>query len=125
PPVPRRAQGRLLTGCREPLVDRLARALEGAVDRRNRRVERFRRLPSREAEHVAQDQHGALAAREVLERRDERELDRLALLVASVGRGIPAGEADALVRIGVDPDRPDERPPDAATRLPPPAPRWG
>ena len=46
-----------------------------------------RRPPRREAQHVAQDQHRALARRQVLQRGDERELDRLALLVAGLGPG--------------------------------------
>ena len=45
------------------------------------------------AEHLAQDEHGALARREVLERGDEGELDTLALLVAHIGRGLAPREA--------------------------------
>jgi hypothetical protein len=45
----------------------------------------------------------------VLQRRDERELQRLALLVASVRGRIPALEPEALVRIRLEPDRLDER----------------
>ena len=107
--VAERAQRRLLALLGEPLVDGLVRALQGAVDRRRRRLERVGDLAAREAEHVAQDQHGALARRQVLERGDERELDALALLVASLGRGEAVLEAEPLVRVRLDPDRLDER----------------
>ena len=50
-------------------------------------------LRGREAEHLAQDQHRALVRRQVLERRDERQLDALALLVGRTGRGEPVREA--------------------------------
>jgi hypothetical protein len=39
-----------------------------------------------EPEHAAQDEHGALARWQVLQRDDERQLDRLALLVAGLTR---------------------------------------
>ena len=68
-----------------PLVDRLARPLQRAVDRGDGHVERVAGLLRREVEHLAQDQHGALARRQVLERGDERELDALARLVPSLG----------------------------------------
>ena len=42
----------------------------------------------REAEHVAEDEHGALARGQVLERRDEGELDALALLVTRLEDGL-------------------------------------
>ena len=47
---------------------------------------------AREAEHLAQDQHGALVGRQVLQRGDEGQLDALALLVAAPpGAARPAG----------------------------------
>ena len=49
--------------CGEALVDRLVGALERAVDRGRRRLERVGDLAGGEAEHVAQDQHRALARR--------------------------------------------------------------
>ena len=54
-------------------------ALERGVDRGGRGVERLGDLGGRPAEHVAQDQHGALAGRQVLQGGDEREPDRVAL----------------------------------------------
>jgi hypothetical protein len=45
----------------------------------------------------------------VLERGDEGKLDALALLVAGLGRGIAVLEAQPLVRVGLHPDRLDER----------------
>ena len=67
------------------------------------------RLARREAEHVAEDEHGALARRQVLERRDEGELDALALLVARLRTGEPVLEAQPLIGIGLHPDRFDQR----------------
>jgi hypothetical protein len=55
------------------------RALRGAVDGRDGRLEQFRGLLGRAAEDVAQDQHSARQRREVLDRHEERELDRLLL----------------------------------------------
>jgi hypothetical protein len=49
-------------------------------------------LPGREAEHLAQDETGALGGRKVLEGDDERQLDALPLLVARVRAGEPVLE---------------------------------
>src|ERR687898_2481769 len=95
--VAERSQGGLLTLLREPLFHRLPRALQGAVRRRDGRVERLRSLLRREAEHVAEDQHGALRGRQMLKRGDEGELDALALLVAGLGRRVPVLEAELPV----------------------------
>jgi hypothetical protein len=81
------------------------RPLERAVDAGRRRLERAGDLAGREAEDVAEDQHGALAPRQVLERRDEGELDALALLVAGLGPGEPVLQAERVVRIRIDPER--------------------
>ncbi len=54
-------------------------------------------------------EHRALGGRQVLQRRDEGELDGLALLVACVRRGIAVPEPQRLVRVGLDPHRLDER----------------
>ena len=89
------------TGC--------AGALQRAVDGGDRRLERLRDLPGREAEHLAKDQHRALVGRQVLKRGDERELHGLALLVAGLGRGVAVLEAERLVRVRLDPDRLDQR----------------
>ena len=62
-------------------VDRLERGaspLQGAVDRGNARLQQLGSLGRLPAEHLAEDQHRALLRRQVLQSRDERELDRLA-----------------------------------------------
>jgi hypothetical protein len=45
----------------------------------------------------------------VLKRGDEGELDGLALLVASLGRGIPVFKPERLIGVRLDPYRLDER----------------
>ncbi len=55
------------------------RALEGGVDGGSGGVERLGGLGGRPAQDVAQDQHGALARRQVLQRGDEREPDGVLL----------------------------------------------
>ena len=102
--VVERAQRGLLTLLGELLVDGLACPLEGAVDGRDRGVERLRDLAGREAEHLAQDQHRALVGGQVLERRDEGQLDALAQLVAGLGRGVAVLEPQPGVRERLDPD---------------------
>src|ERR671923_536900 len=88
-PIVQRPQHRLLAALGQALVDRPVSALQRAVDRWRARLEHLGRLARRETEHVAQDEHRALARRQMLERRDERELDALALLIA----GVEAGQA--------------------------------
>ena len=83
--VAEQAERRLLALLGKLLLDGLAGALERAVHRRDGGVERLRHLVRREAEHLAQDQHRALVRGQVLERRDERQLDALAQLVARAG----------------------------------------
>ena len=117
PLVAERAQGGLLALLGKPLVDRLAGALQGAVHRGDGRLERLGDLAGREAEHLAQDQHGALVGRQVLERRDERQLDALALLVARLGRGKAVLEAQ--------PSRPGTAPPTPTRRSARRGPSWG
>src|SRR4029453_11675686 len=82
-----RTQRRLLALLGYALTDRLAGALQGTVHRGDGRLERLGDLAGREAEHVALEQDGALVGRQMLERRDERQLHALALLVASLRRG--------------------------------------
>ena len=72
-------------------------------------LERLGDLAGREAEHLAQDERGALARRQELQGDDEGQLDALALLVARVGSGALVALGRALVGIGLDPDRLDER----------------
>jgi len=103
--VPEGAKRRLLALLGQPIPDRPARALEGAVHRRDRRPERLRDLLRRQPEHLAEDEHGPLARRQVLERRDEGELERLALLVAGLRRGVALLQPQHLVRIRFEPDR--------------------
>ena len=68
-------------------------------------------------EHLAQDQDGALLRRQVLKRRDERQLDALALLVARFGPEQLVADVEGLVRVRLDPHRLDERLADAVVRV--------
>ncbi len=115
--VAERPQRRLLAAVETALGERSVRPLERAVDRRGRRLERRRHLGAGQAEHVAQDQHRALAHRQLLERGDERELDALALLVAGLGRREPILEAHLAVGVRIDPHRLDERPAGTVVRV--------
>ena len=71
------------------------------------RVEELGDLLGLPAEHLAQDQDRPLPRRQVLERGDERESDRLAG-DGDVGR-IAAGRDGAVVRYGLDPGRLGQR----------------
>lgn len=72
-------------------IEGRSRPLQGAVHRCDARLEQLRHLGRLPAQHLAEDEDGALAGRQVLERGDERELDRLAGL-GDVGRiGSPSG----------------------------------
>ena len=77
-------QGGGLAAPADPLLDRGAGPLQGAVDGGHRGLERLPHLGGGEAEHLAQDEDGALAGRQLLHRGDEGELQRLALLGALV-----------------------------------------
>ena len=107
--VPERPQRRLLAPLGQPLVHRPVCALENAVDGVGRRVERLTDLRGGEAEDVAKDQHRPLPRRQVLERRDKRQLDALALLVARVGRGKPAVGFVGRIGVRLQPGRFGER----------------
>ena len=85
-PVAQRQQRGLLASLGHAFLDGLAGTLERAVHGGDGRVERLRCLLRGEPEHVAQDQRGALPRGQVLERRDEGQLERLTALVA-LGRG--------------------------------------
>ena len=74
-----RPSGRPASSALSPLAcERRARPLQRAVDRGDARVEELGHLARLPAQHLAQDQHGALPRRQVLERGDERQPDRLA-----------------------------------------------
>ena len=88
----------------QPLVDRLVRSLQRAVDGDRGRLEHLGGLPGREAEHVAEDQHGALPRGQVLERGDEGELD-CSRAARSARPGRPRPRVRARVRVGLEPDR--------------------
>ena len=114
------AQRRLLALLGKLVVDRLAGALQRAVHRCGRGLQRLRDLARREAEHLAQDQRGALVGRQVLQRGDERQLDALALLVASprARRARPRGPASRRDRAPSRPTRRAARPGCRAGRPP-------
>jgi hypothetical protein len=79
--------------------------LERAGDRLLGGVQHLRDLTGREVEHVAQDQGSALPRREELQRRDERERDRFAGLVAGLRPGCRVGEVgEQHVGVGAQPD---------------------
>ena len=87
--VPQVAQHRLLG--RRGRGDRLACPLQRAVDRGGRRIKLIGHLGRGEAEHIAQDQRRPLGRRQVLQRRDVRELDGLAGKVVRLGRDVGVG----------------------------------
>src|SRR5205814_8858457 len=62
--------------------ERCAGALQGAVDRDHRGLQKLGDLARGPAQHVAQNQDRALARTKPLQRGDERQLDRLLRLVA-------------------------------------------
>ena len=68
------------------------------------------RPPCREAEHIAQDERRPLARRQVLQGRDERQLERLAALEASLGARRPVCDPDRLIGVGLDPQLLRQRP---------------
>jgi hypothetical protein len=107
--VAERAQVRLLGALRQLGLHGRAGALERAVDRGDGGLEHLGDLPRRVAEHLAQEQHGALGGGQVLDGGDEGELDALALLVARVGCRKAVAEPHRLVRVGLDPHRLGER----------------
>ena len=60
---------------------------------------------ARKAEHVAQDEHGALTRRESLQPGNEREPDRFSRFVSSLGLLDAVGDAfEQDVWIGLEPD---------------------
>ncbi len=103
PPVAEPLQGRTLAWLQQLLLQRAAGAEDRPVDRCDRGLERVRNLLGGEAEHVAEDEHGPLAGGEVLQRSDERELQHLAALVASLGRRVPIRAAEHFVLVRLDP----------------------
>ena len=78
-----------------------ARALQGAVHRRDRGVEQLGHLGRLPAQDLSEDQHRPLPRRQVLQRGHEREPDRLARL-EHLG-GIAALGHHAIVGHGQDP----------------------
>ena len=102
-------QRRLLAVGGQPLLDRRVRALQRAVHRRGRRVERRGDLARGEPEHVTQEQHCPLARRQVLERGDERELDS-----SRAARSGPRAEPSVTAS---EPHRLDQRPLGSIVRI--------
>jgi hypothetical protein len=90
--------------CRQMFLQRHPGPLHGAGDRRHAGVEQPRDFLGRPAEHVAQDQRRPLPGREVLDRGQERQLDRLPgdhrrIRLRLAGRG----RLDHPVRKGLQP----------------------
>jgi hypothetical protein len=84
----------------------LAGALQRPVQGHFGDAEHLGDLACAEGEHVAQDEHGALARRQSLQPGNEREPDRLPRLVASLGLLQAIGHAfEQDVREGLEPDR--------------------
>ena len=89
-------------GCAEVFRgERGARALQRAVDRRDRGAQQLGDLVGLPVEDLAQDEHGSLARRQVLERGHEGQADRLpghreVRRIAARGHG-------TIVRNGLDP----------------------
>ena len=82
-----------------------AGALERAGHRLLAGVEDAGYLAGAEPEDVAQDEDGALAGRQELQRGDERQRDGLAGLVPGLGAGRAVGEPlEEEVRVGLEPD---------------------
>ena len=75
-------------------------SLQGAVERRDAQPQHLRRVRSGEAEDVAQHQRRPLSPRQVLQQRDERQVHRLARLVAGLGPGVVRGRSR---RVGLEP----------------------
>jgi hypothetical protein len=88
---------------RQPFLDGVTGAEECAVNRCDRGLERLCRLLGGKAEHVAQNEYGPLTGGEVLQHGYEGELERLAPLVASLGRRVAVRAAERLLRVRLDP----------------------
>jgi hypothetical protein len=79
-------------------------ALQRAVDRCDARLEQVCGLSRRAVEHVAEDEHGTRQRREVLDRGQERKLDRLLLDYRGVRLILLGHELlQQLVRVGLQP----------------------
>ena len=98
-----RSTGARASGVTSRRVERRPRPLQRAVHRRDARLEQLRHLGRLPAQHLAEDQHRALARRQVLQRGDERQPDRLAR-DRHLGR-IAVGD-DPAVGDRLDPGRP-------------------
>ena len=86
--------------------ERRPRPLQRTLHRRLRAAQDVGDLGRREAEHVAQHEHAALARRQVLEGRDERQSDRLGRFVAGLGPERDVADAvEQHVRVRLQPYR--------------------
>ena len=80
------------------LVERHARAVQGAVDGRHREIEYLSHFAGLPIQHVPQDQHGPLTRRQTLQGRDESQGHTLA-------RRVPRfGPCDQIIGIRLKPD---------------------
>jgi hypothetical protein len=86
------------------LFERRSGALECGLDRVHAAVEHLGDLRGVEAEHVAKHERCSLSGWEVLERCDERQLDRFSGLIARVGSRRSVEDAlQQNVWVGLDP----------------------
>src|SRR5438876_7305682 len=100
-PFGRRVGKRRLLAFDGVRVERCACALERGLDRLRRRLEDRGGFVGGEAEHVAQHERCALLRGQLLQRDDERELDRFALLVSRFRSG--SGIRKRAVRVRLEP----------------------
>ena len=85
---------------RQAFARRCPGPLKGAVERRDAEPQDLRRVRSGKAKDVAKHQRRPLPPRQVLQQRDERQVHRLAGLVAGLGPGVVRGRSR---RVGLQP----------------------
>lgn len=116
--MPERIELGLLRCGRHPLVDRLPRTLEGAVDGGLGGVEDAGGLGRGEAQDLAEDQHRSLRPGQMLECRDEGQFHALPPQVPRRRVGVTGHTGRFVVRQRLEPHRPGHRLPEVV-RVPP------
>ncbi len=86
------------------LVQRCASALQRAVDRGDARLQELGHLARLPAQDLTEDEDGALARREPLERRDESEADRVSLDggLGRIGDRLDPGDLGQRAQVRLD-----------------------